>query len=109
MNIEPSKREWLCIIPDKPDRLAKRLEIRQTHLANLKPLLEAKKLAFGGPMFHDAHPVAGQAPQFKGSTMIFRAATEAEVRETLRNDIYATSDVWDLENTQIIPVLNVIS
>jgi uncharacterized protein len=55
-------------------------------------------------MFHGAHPVPGEAPQFKGSTMIFRAETEAEVREILKNDIYTTSDVWDLENTQIIPV-----
>lgn len=28
MNIAPEKREWLCIIPDKPGMLEKRLEIR---------------------------------------------------------------------------------
>lgn len=55
-------------------------------------------------MFQKTHPVTGQAPEFKGSVMIYRAATEEEVRETLKNDIYATSDVWDVENAQIIPV-----
>jgi hypothetical protein len=28
MSIPPEKREWLCIIPDKPGMLEKRLEIR---------------------------------------------------------------------------------
>lgn len=55
-------------------------------------------------MFHDAHPTEGKPANFKGSMMIFRAATEAEVREYLSNDVYGKGNVWDLENMQIIPV-----
>jgi hypothetical protein len=55
-------------------------------------------------MFHDAHPTEGNPPNFKGSVMVFRAATEAEVREILSNDVYGKGNVWDLEKTQIIPV-----
>ncbi|GAM38847.1 hypothetical protein TCE0_034f09911 [Talaromyces pinophilus] len=108
MNIAPEKREWLCIIPDKPGMLEKRLEIRPTHLANLKPLIESKQVVTGGPMFHDAHPTEGKPANFKGSMMIFRAATEAEVREILSNDVYGKGNVWDLENMQIIPVAIVV-
>lgn len=96
----------------------------RTHLANLKPLIESKQVVTGGmlplftsllflrirlmgvkgPMFHDAHPTEGKPANFKGSMMIFRAATEAEVREILSNDVYGKGNVWDLENMQIIPV-----
>lgn len=55
-------------------------------------------------MFNDAHPTEGKPASFKGSMMIFRAATEADVRAILSNDVYVKSDVWDLENAQIIPV-----
>ena len=55
-------------------------------------------------MFHDAHPTEGKPADFKGSMMVLRAATEAEVRELLSNDVYSKGDVWDLENMQIIPV-----
>ncbi|EED23673.1 conserved hypothetical protein [Talaromyces stipitatus ATCC 10500] len=101
MSIPPEKREWLCLIPDKPGKQEKRLEIRATHLGNLKPLIEAKKVVTGGPMFH-AHNDGD--PKFKGSVMVFRAETEAEVREILNNDVYNKGDVWDLEKVQIIPV-----
>lgn len=57
-----------------------------------------------GPMFHESHPVEGQTPQFKGSMMIFRGTSAEEVREILNNDVYAKNEVWDMENTQIIPV-----
>lgn len=55
-------------------------------------------------MFRDAHPTEGKPANFKGSVMVFRAATEAEVRDILSNDVYSKGNVWDLENLQIIPV-----
>jgi hypothetical protein len=55
-------------------------------------------------MFNDAHPTEGKPANFKGSMMVFRAATEAEVREILSNDVYSKGNVWDLDNMQIIPV-----
>lgn len=67
-------------------------------------LLEIRLIVVKGPMFNDAHPTEGKPANFKGSMMIFRAATEAEVREILSNDVYGKGNVWDLENMQIIPV-----
>lgn len=55
-------------------------------------------------MFHDGHPTEGKPANFKGSMMVLRAATEAEVREILTNDVYGKGNVWDLEKMQIIPV-----
>lgn len=57
-----------------------------------------------GPMFNGAHPTEGKPADFKGSMMVLRGATEAEIREIISGDIYTKSDVWDLEKMQIIPV-----
>lgn len=50
------------------------------------------------------HPVEGQAAPFKGSVVVYTGETVQEVESIIKNDIYATSGVWDLEKTQIIPV-----
>lgn len=55
------------------------------------------------------HPAEGETPSYKGSMMLVMGENEAEVRELLAKDIYATSGVWDLENAQIIPVRVVFS
>ena len=52
----------------------------------------------------NSHPKEGETPSFKGSAMMVLAENEGEVRMILENDIYSRSGVWDLENTQIIPV-----
>lgn len=48
--------------------------------------------------FLDHHPKEGEAPPMKGSALIVNADTVEEIRETLANDIYTTSGVWDLDN-----------
>ncbi|KAF7585921.1 hypothetical protein BBP40_009867 [Aspergillus hancockii] len=99
-----SNKEFVCIIPDKPDSLQKRLEVRNQHLENVKPLVNNGTIVVGGGML-DSHPAPGETPPFKGSAMIVVAEEEAQVRELIRNDIYATSGVWDVEGMQIIPFL----
>ncbi|KAL2223413.1 hypothetical protein M432DRAFT_587335 [Thermoascus aurantiacus ATCC 26904] len=96
------KKEFLCIIPDKPGMMAKRVEVRPTHLANVKPLVDSGRIVVGGAML-ESHPAEGEDPKFKGSMLVALAESAAEVRELLSRDIYATEGVWDLENAQIIP------
>lgn len=52
----------------------------------------------------ESHPAAGETPAFKGSAMLAVGETAEAVKELLREDIYTISGVWDLDNTQIIPV-----
>ncbi|KAG2420649.1 hypothetical protein HFD88_000262 [Aspergillus terreus] len=96
------KNEYLCILPDKPGALQKRLEVRPQHLEGVKPLVENGSVVVGGAMF-DEHPAAGQTPSFKGSMLMVVAESKEEVMELIRKDIYSTSGVWDLENCQVIP------
>jgi uncharacterized protein len=51
------------------------------------------------------HPPAdGEAKPFNGSCIVARAATQDEVLEEIRKDIYYTSGVWNLDKIIIHPV-----
>ncbi|CAI7635155.1 unnamed protein product [Penicillium crustosum] len=102
MSSAPAKREFLCILPDKPGAQAKRLEVRPNHLEGVKPLVASGAIVAGGAMLN-AHPADGETPSFKGSMMLAVAENEAQVLELLNKDIYVSSGVWDMENAQIIP------
>ncbi|CAI7599572.1 unnamed protein product [Penicillium discolor] len=102
MSSAPAKREFLCILPDKPGAQAKRLEVRPKHLEGVKPLVASGAIVAGGAMLN-AHPADGETPSFKGSMMLAVAENEAQVLELLNKDIYVSSGVWDMENAQIIP------
>ncbi|KAK6206864.1 hypothetical protein QIS74_13352 [Colletotrichum tabaci] len=97
-----SAKEFLCILPDKPDTLAQRLEVRPTHLANAQAQAGKGKVVVGGAMFEE-HPAEGTTPSFKGSVIIYTVQNAEEAWELIRNDIYAQKGVWDLEKAQVIP------
>ncbi|EAW10149.1 uncharacterized protein ACLA_046140 [Aspergillus clavatus NRRL 1] len=97
-----TKYEFLCIVPDKPGALAKRLEVRGQHLEEVKPLVAGGSVLMGGAMF-ESHAAEGQTPAFKGSALLLMAESEEKAREALSQDIYSKTGVWDLENAQIIP------
>ncbi|KAJ5963505.1 uncharacterized protein N7479_003381 [Penicillium vulpinum] len=102
MSSAPAKKEFLCILPDKPGVQAKRIEVRPKHLEGVKPHVESGAIVGGGAMFN-SHPAEGETPSFKGSMMLAVAENEAEVLKLLNQDIYVTAGVWDMENAQIIP------
>lgn len=60
-------------------------------------------LTNAGAIF-EKHPVEDEPAMFRGSVVVYAAESEAEVRKIIENDIYATSGVWDVEKSQIIPV-----
>ncbi|KAF9886317.1 hypothetical protein FE257_011576 [Aspergillus nanangensis] len=101
------KQEFLCILPDKPNALNLRKQVRPTHLEDIKPLVASGRVVVGGAMV-EKHPAAGEGVPFKGSMMIYTGETIEDVRAVLLNDIYATSGVWDLEKVQIIPFISAI-
>ncbi|RJE24155.1 YCII-related domain protein [Aspergillus sclerotialis] len=103
MSSSPSTRkEFLCIVPDKPGTVSKRVEVRGSHLEGVKPLVEKGDIVIGGAMF-DSHPVEGETPSFKGSMLVAAGENIDQVKEMLARDVYTTSGVWDLENATIVP------
>ncbi|PLB38959.1 uncharacterized protein BDW47DRAFT_104008 [Aspergillus candidus] len=97
------KKEFICICPDKPGVVDKRIEVRPLHLEGMKPLVEAGEVVLGGAMF-DHHPQEGESvPAFSGSMLLVRAENTDAVKQIIKNDIYTRSGVWDEEKVQIIP------
>ena len=50
----------------------------------------------------------GKNPHMSGSVMIARTASREELMQELRQDIYCTSGVWNLDEAQIHPVRIII-
>ncbi|KAF5516863.1 hypothetical protein CGCS363_v001297 [Colletotrichum siamense] len=67
-------KEFLCIMPDKPNVLQVRKQVKSQHYEGIKPLIESGRLVSG-----------------------------EDVKAIIENDVYATSGIWDLERMQIIP------
>ncbi|KAL4898351.1 hypothetical protein BDV59DRAFT_3275 [Aspergillus ambiguus] len=103
----PGKKEFLCILPDKPDAVNLRLQVRPTHLEAVKPLVASGRVVAGGAMV-DKHPARAEKVPFRGSMMIYTGETAEDVWKVLTKDIYATSGVWDLEKAQVIPFISAI-
>ncbi|KAJ5453637.1 uncharacterized protein N7458_004593 [Penicillium daleae] len=96
------KKEFLCILPDRPNILNLRKQVKYGHYEGIQPLIAQGKLVDGGAIF-EQHPEEGKDAQFVGSVVVYKAENVEEVREIINKDIYATSGVWDLEKVQIIP------
>ncbi|CAK7562446.1 MAG: hypothetical protein SEPTF4163_000290 [Sporothrix epigloea] len=95
--------EWLVVVPDKPNALAKRLEVRPTHFANLEAVTKTGRVKFGGAILNDkpTDPSDPNTYDFAGSSIIYLADTKQEVTDFLKQDIYYESGVWDVDNAQI--------
>ncbi|KAF7563412.1 hypothetical protein G7046_g723 [Stylonectria norvegica] len=101
------RKEFLCILPDRPNVLSIRKQVKAAHYEGIQPLIAAGTLLIGGGMFHK-HPVEGEPASFKGSMIVYAAKDAEEVREIISKDVYATSGVWDVEKAQIIPYVSAI-
>ncbi|TKA24717.1 hypothetical protein B0A50_05705 [Salinomyces thailandicus] len=88
------KQEWMVILPDAPNMLPKRMEVRPDHLNNLKPQVESGHWVFGGASL-DAPIKEGEPPKINGSVMLAVADTKEEVMKSVKNDVYFQSGVWD--------------
>ncbi|KAK0708792.1 hypothetical protein B0T21DRAFT_352825 [Apiosordaria backusii] len=102
----PKKIEWLVVIPDFPAAHEKRLEVRPQHFGGLKPAVDSGLYKMGGAVLNE--PPQGSDPtkfSFAGSTVVISASSREEIKEVLRNDVYAKEGVWDVENAQMWPFL----
>ncbi|KAK4224403.1 hypothetical protein QBC38DRAFT_371066 [Podospora fimiseda] len=96
----PQKKiEWLVVVPDFPGVNSKRLEVRPQHFAGLAPAVTSGLYKLGGAILHDPPTSADPTTfNFAGSTVVILASSREEIKETLKNDIYAKEGVWDVEN-----------
>ncbi|KAL2206953.1 hypothetical protein CC79DRAFT_1370348 [Sarocladium strictum] len=89
-------------MPDKPNVGEIRKSVKGKHYEGIQPLISSGKLVAGGAIF-DTHPSEGQVPVFKGSVVVYTGEAQREILDIIKNDVYATSGVWDVEKVQIIP------
>ncbi|KAF5248214.1 hypothetical protein FANTH_6006 [Fusarium anthophilum] len=88
-------REWIILIPDNKDSLETRMRVRESHIKDMLKHIDSGLFQMGGGT------LAGDSVD--GSAIIARAKSEADVLAVLKNDVYARSGVWDLENIKFIP------
>ncbi|KAF5661960.1 branched-chain amino acid aminotransferase [Fusarium circinatum] len=88
-------REWIILIPDNKDSLETRMRVRESHIKDMLKHIDSGLFQMGGGT------LAGDS--VGGSAIIARAKSEADVLAVLKNDVYARSGVWDLENIKFIP------
>jgi hypothetical protein len=79
----------------------------RTHLANIEPDHKRGFWVLGGAYMAEP-PVEGSTPRMLGSAMLAVADSKEEVLEKIRNDVYATSGVWDVDKVQIWPFRSAI-
>ncbi|KAF3934674.1 hypothetical protein ABW20_dc0104386 [Dactylellina cionopaga] len=97
-----TQNEWLVILPDHPDAVERRLEVRSKHLEAAGARAAAGVINFGGIMLHE-HLKEGEIPKFKGSIMMLKVETKEEVLEIIKGDKYVENNVWDLDKIEIYP------
>ncbi|CAD0100783.1 unnamed protein product [Aureobasidium mustum] len=95
--------DWLVQTPANAADRETRINVRPIHLVHNKPLIEGRKLLFGGPSL--AHQPEGPDADLpvNGSIMLVRAASAEEVRDMVRQDPYAQAGFWDAEKAIITP------
>ncbi|KAL9561659.1 hypothetical protein ACKAV7_014215 [Fusarium commune] len=87
--------EWIILIPDNKGSLETRKRVRETHIKDMLQHIDSGLFQMGGGT------LAGDS--VNGSAIIARAKSEADVLAVLKNDVYARSGVWDLDNIKFIP------
>ncbi|OAQ98616.1 hypothetical protein LLEC1_02093 [Akanthomyces lecanii] len=102
----PAKFEFLVIVPDKPGTLQKRLEVRAAHLSAAKTQVESGTYTMGGAVLNSVPEGTDPSKfEFHGSSLVAVGESKEAVLEQLKNDVYATSGVWDLAKAQVFPFL----
>ncbi|KAL2158209.1 hypothetical protein VTH06DRAFT_4529 [Thermothelomyces fergusii] len=85
----PKKMEWLVVVPDFPGVHEKRIAVRPA-----------------GAVLNEV-PTSSDPKDFSfaGSTIVVLASSREEIKEILRQDVYAKEGVWDVENAQMWPFI----
>ncbi|TID15692.1 Dimeric alpha-beta barrel [Venturia nashicola] len=102
------KIEWLVILPDQQGAIERRMQVRPSHLANVKQDAHSGFWLLGGAFFSDVPKEGERLPPIIGSAMLAHAETKEEVLEKLKKDVYSESEVWDWSKVQIYPFKSAI-
>ncbi|KAF8160915.1 hypothetical protein B0H34DRAFT_795762 [Crassisporium funariophilum] len=109
ISLKPELKTFVVYAPDRTEEgtLARRYEVRPSHLAGVTPLIEAGIIKVGGMLIDpDFVPTEGQPPKAVGSVLMIKAESLSEVRKLIESDIYYTANVWDSEKLVILPFIS---
>jgi uncharacterized protein YciI len=91
---------YVLIGRDGADGLAKRKLHREAHLANLRPLSEAGRVKYAGPLLDDSEQPCGSVVVFEAESLD-AAKKFAETDPYVVQKIFATYEVF--ETKQVFP------
>ncbi|KAJ5985934.1 hypothetical protein N7499_007777 [Penicillium canescens] len=95
------KKEYLCIMPDRPHVLDLRRKVKGGRYEGIQSLIVSGKLIDGGAIFTE-HPQESEDAQILGSVVVSTGESAEEVRQIINNDIYVNNRVGDLEKSKFI-------
>lgn len=81
---------------DLPDALARRMEVREKHLAALASFKEAGKVLYAAAMLDDAGNLCG--------SLMALDMTREEIDALFAAEPYLENNVWDKSRMEIIPI-----
>ncbi|KAJ3727122.1 hypothetical protein EV361DRAFT_501977 [Lentinula raphanica] len=104
----PVLPKFFVYAPDKTEEgtFAKRMSVRNEHLARMKTILGEGTIRIGGVLLSPESltaPPEGQ--KMVGSTFICQAESLEDVRKMVEGDIYYKEGVWDTEKIVVLPLM----
>lgn len=103
-SVAANVREWLVVIPDHANVLARRIAVRPRHSPHFVELHKEGYVSWAGPLFtKHVEPKPGQMRPFKGSAIVLNDRDRESIVNRLSGDVYVTERIWDLDNALIVP------
>ncbi|KAK9418681.1 putative YCII-related domain-containing protein [Seiridium unicorne] len=95
--------ERLVVLPDMPNVLARRVEIRPRHSPNFVRLHDYGYVSWAGPIFEEHIDADISKRPFKGSVMVVNDNDWSGFMEKVKSDIYVKERIWDMDKASFIP------
>jgi uncharacterized protein YciI len=78
--------------------------LQSQHFTGIQSAKESGLFQMGGAVLNEV-PTSDDPKTFSfaGSTIVIQASSREEVVEILKQDIYAKSGVWDVDNVSLLP------
>jgi len=88
--------QYLVVVYDYEDALAKRLEVREAHLEGAKKLIKEGKIINAGALIEDDKMI--------GSTLYIDFETKDDIDQWLSIEPYVINKVWNMDRFQLMPI-----
>jgi hypothetical protein len=102
---------YIVIAEDYPNpgALARRLEVREQHMSDVRKGVDAGRIELGGGLlskdFRDIDPETSPVYSLCGSCFVVQGESLDEVRARVLDDEYARASAWDTSSIKIYPFL----